>query len=121
MKEERKNFNNVWVSPIISVSYCYFLSTRIKAGVFRLHSVLPVCAMFFVLPLFISSSTFCLYTAFFFYPLQISNSFSSPSIKALFSHFPQISPNSFPSLAYPSNINKTLKPYLIFPQMVFHH
>ncbi|CDY36740.1 BnaA03g11460D [Brassica napus] len=65
MAEEFKNLMKIWVSAISSVAYCYFLSTRIKAGVFRLLSVLPVCAMFFVLPLFISSSTFCLYTAFF--------------------------------------------------------
>ncbi|CAN6806940.1 unnamed protein product [Brassica oleracea] len=42
MEEEFKNLIKVWVSAISSVAYCYFLSTRIKAGVFRLHSVLPV-------------------------------------------------------------------------------
>uniref|UniRef100_A0A0D3B3L1 Uncharacterized protein n=1 Tax=Brassica oleracea var. oleracea TaxID=109376 RepID=A0A0D3B3L1_BRAOL len=45
MEEEFKNLIKVWVSAISSVAYCYFLSTRIKAGVFRLHSVLPVCAI----------------------------------------------------------------------------
>ncbi|KAL0710205.1 hypothetical protein Bca4012_017183 [Brassica carinata] len=55
MEEELKNFVKVWVSTIISISYCYYLSTRIKPGVFRLLSVLPVCALFLALPLFFSS------------------------------------------------------------------
>ncbi|CAH8363461.1 unnamed protein product [Eruca vesicaria subsp. sativa] len=65
MEEELKNLIKVWVSALSSVAYCYFLSTRIKAGIFRLISVLPVCVMFFVFPLYLSSPTFCLYTAFF--------------------------------------------------------
>ncbi|ESQ42916.1 hypothetical protein EUTSA_v10015854mg, partial [Eutrema salsugineum] len=64
MEEELKNFIKVWVSAIISVSYCYYLSTRIKVGVFRLLSVLPVCALFLVLPLFFSSVHFTGFTAF---------------------------------------------------------
>ncbi|CAF1894994.1 hypothetical protein Bca4012_048888 [Brassica carinata] len=42
----------VCVSAIVSTSYCYYISTRIKAGVFRLISVLPVCALFQILPMF---------------------------------------------------------------------
>ncbi|CAH8381833.1 unnamed protein product [Eruca vesicaria subsp. sativa] len=55
MEEELKNFIKVWVLAIISISYCYYSSTKIKPGVFRLLSVLPVCALFLVLPLFFSS------------------------------------------------------------------
>ncbi|KFK27125.1 hypothetical protein AALP_AA8G338100 [Arabis alpina] len=55
MEEELKNFIKVWVSAIISISYCYYISTRIKAGLSRLLSVLPVCALFLVFPLFFSS------------------------------------------------------------------
>lgn len=64
MEKELKTFVKVWVSAILSVSYCYYTSTRIKAGVFRLLSVLPVCALFLVLPLFFSSVHFTGSTAF---------------------------------------------------------
>ncbi|CAH2069866.1 unnamed protein product [Thlaspi arvense] len=65
MEEELKNFIKVWVSAIISISYCCYLPTRIKPGVSRLLSVLPVCVLFLVIPLFLSSvhGTGC--TAFF--------------------------------------------------------
>ncbi|CAN7031738.1 hypothetical protein Bca4012_044804 [Brassica carinata] len=66
MEEELKNFIKVWVSIIISVSYCYYLSTRIKPGVSRLLSVLPVCVLFLLLPLFFSSVHFSGSAAFFF-------------------------------------------------------
>ncbi|ESQ42915.1 hypothetical protein EUTSA_v10014033mg [Eutrema salsugineum] len=66
MEEELKNLIKVWVSAIISVSYCYYLSTRIKAGVFRLLSVLPVVALFLLLPLFFSSLHLSGAAAFFF-------------------------------------------------------
>ena len=49
MEEEVKNFLKVWGSAIISVSYYYYLSTRIKPGVFRLLAVLPVCVLFIFL------------------------------------------------------------------------
>ncbi|VVB16082.1 unnamed protein product [Arabis nemorensis] len=64
MEEELKIFIKVWVSAIISISYCYYLSARIKPGVFRLLSLLPVCALFLVLPLFFSSVHFTGSTAF---------------------------------------------------------
>ncbi|CDY20769.1 BnaA02g09090D [Brassica napus] len=51
MEGETKSFVIVCVSAIISTSYCYYISTRIKAGVFRLISVLPVCALFHILPI----------------------------------------------------------------------
>ncbi|CAH8279758.1 unnamed protein product [Arabidopsis lyrata] len=66
MEEELKNLIKVWVYATISISYCYYISTRIKAGVFRLLSVLPVCALFLVLPLFFSSVHFSEAAAFFF-------------------------------------------------------
>ncbi|CAH8358815.1 unnamed protein product [Eruca vesicaria subsp. sativa] len=54
MDGEVLGFFIVWVLAVISVSYCYYISSRIKAGVLRLISVLPVCAFFQVLPLFFS-------------------------------------------------------------------
>ncbi|CAF1894941.1 unnamed protein product [Brassica napus] len=65
MEQELENLIKVWFSAIISVSYCYYISTRIKAGVFRLLSVLPVCVLFLLLPLFFSSVHFSESTAFF--------------------------------------------------------
>ncbi|XP_020881826.1 probable long-chain-alcohol O-fatty-acyltransferase 4 [Arabidopsis lyrata subsp. lyrata] len=65
MEEDVKNFILVWLSAIISVSYCYYVSPKIKAGLPRLLSVLPVCALFLVLPLFLSSTIFCSHTAFY--------------------------------------------------------
>ncbi|CAL9243650.1 unnamed protein product [Arabidopsis halleri] len=65
-EEELKNFIKVWISAIIiSISYCYYLSSRIKAGVIRLLSVLPVCALFLVFPLFFSYVHFSGCIAFF--------------------------------------------------------
>ena len=55
MDGEVIGFVIVWVLAVISVSYCYYISSRIKAGVFRLISVVPVCAFFHVLPLFFTS------------------------------------------------------------------
>ncbi|KAJ0267052.1 Wax synthase domain-containing protein [Hirschfeldia incana] len=66
MEQELKNFFKVWFSAIISVSYCYYLSTRIKPGVLRLISVLPVIALFLLFPLFFSSVHFSVASAFFF-------------------------------------------------------
>ncbi|CAH2069874.1 unnamed protein product [Thlaspi arvense] len=65
MEEELKNFIKVWITAIISASYCYYLSTKIKPGVFRLLFVLPVCVVFLVLPLLFSSVIFCSYTSFY--------------------------------------------------------
>lgn len=65
MEEELKRLIEIWVLAIISVSYCYYLSTKIKAGIFRLISVLPVCAMFLVLPFFFSSLHICGTISFF--------------------------------------------------------
>ncbi|CAL9217388.1 unnamed protein product [Arabidopsis halleri] len=76
MEEELKSFVKVWVSVTISVSYCYYIPSKIKSGVHRLLSVLPrvswerlsflIRVMFLVLPLcfvfmiFSSTTAFCL-------------------------------------------------------------
>lgn len=58
MEEELNSLVKVGVSTIMSVSYCYFLPSRIKSGIFRLVSILPVCVLFLVLPLFLSFPLF---------------------------------------------------------------
>ncbi|XP_010449475.1 PREDICTED: LOW QUALITY PROTEIN: probable long-chain-alcohol O-fatty-acyltransferase 7 [Camelina sativa] len=65
MEEEIKSLIKVGVSTIISVSYCYFLPPRIISGVYRLISIIPLCALLFVLPLFFSFAIFSSTTAFF--------------------------------------------------------
>ncbi|KAF3542071.1 hypothetical protein F2Q69_00019534 [Brassica cretica] len=55
MDGEVIGFVIVWILAVISVSYCYYISSRIKAGVLRLISVVPVCGFFQVLPLFFTS------------------------------------------------------------------
>ncbi|CAA0266067.1 unnamed protein product [Arabidopsis thaliana] len=64
MEEELKSFVKVWGSAIISVSYCYYIPSKIKRGVHRLLSVLPVCVLFLVLPLFFVFTIFSSTTAF---------------------------------------------------------
>uniref|UniRef100_A0A1J3K8V4 Putative long-chain-alcohol O-fatty-acyltransferase 7 n=1 Tax=Noccaea caerulescens TaxID=107243 RepID=A0A1J3K8V4_NOCCA len=65
MEEELKCLIKVGVATIISVSYCYLLPPKIKPGVIRLVSILPVCALFLVLPLFFSYLVFSFITLFF--------------------------------------------------------
>ncbi|VVB16081.1 unnamed protein product [Arabis nemorensis] len=64
MEEELKSLIKVWISAIISISYCYYLTPRIKPGVPRLLSVSPVLALFLALPLFFSTVHLSLITAF---------------------------------------------------------
>ncbi|CAH8279754.1 unnamed protein product [Arabidopsis lyrata] len=66
MEEELKTFIKAWACAIISVSYCYYVSQKIKAGVYRLICFVPVCALFIVLPLFFSSAHFSFITSTFF-------------------------------------------------------
>ncbi|KAF8095263.1 hypothetical protein N665_0338s0018 [Sinapis alba] len=56
IEEELNCFIKICVSTLISVCYCYYVSPKIKPGVFRLLSVLPLCALFSVFPLFMSSA-----------------------------------------------------------------
>ncbi|CAH2069869.1 unnamed protein product [Thlaspi arvense] len=65
MEEELRSLIKVWIYAIISIFYCYHLLPKIKSGVPRLISVLPVLALFLVLPLFFSSVHLSLITAFF--------------------------------------------------------
>ncbi|KAJ0267054.1 Wax synthase domain-containing protein [Hirschfeldia incana] len=65
MEQELKNLIKVWISAVISISYCYYISPRIKSGVPRLLSLCPVLALFLVLPLCFSSVHLSLITAFF--------------------------------------------------------
>ncbi|KAL1209653.1 putative long-chain-alcohol O-fatty-acyltransferase 1 [Cardamine amara subsp. amara] len=66
MEEELRNLIKVWIYALISICYCYFISSRISKGVLRLLSILPILIIFLLLPpLFLSSAHFCLVSAFF--------------------------------------------------------
>ncbi|PIA38294.1 hypothetical protein AQUCO_02800164v1 [Aquilegia coerulea] len=58
MDEEMKTFFNVSCIVIISLSYTYFVSSRIPKGMIRFLSVVPIIFTFLVIPLFYSSVIF---------------------------------------------------------------
>ncbi|XP_047179518.1 probable long-chain-alcohol O-fatty-acyltransferase 5 [Vigna umbellata] len=55
MGGEIERFMKVWISTIISLSYCYYIVSRIPKGFLRLLSLLPILCLFFMLPLYLSS------------------------------------------------------------------
>ncbi|CAA7019672.1 unnamed protein product [Microthlaspi erraticum] len=65
MEEELKSLVKVGIATIISVSYCYLLPPKVKPGVVRLLSILPVFALFLLLPLLFSLSVFSFTSLFF--------------------------------------------------------
>ncbi|KAG2310647.1 hypothetical protein Bca4012_025149 [Brassica carinata] len=65
MEEELRNLIKVWISAFISISYCYYISSRISKGFLRLLSLLPIFIIFLRIPLFFSSVHFCVISAFF--------------------------------------------------------
>ncbi|XP_010443165.1 PREDICTED: probable long-chain-alcohol O-fatty-acyltransferase 1 [Camelina sativa] len=65
MEENLRNLIEVWIYALISLSYCYFISSKISKGVLRLLSILPICIMFLLLPLLLSCVHFCAISALF--------------------------------------------------------
>ncbi|WZZ31827.1 hypothetical protein YC2023_015228 [Brassica napus] len=65
MEEELRNMLKIWVSALISISYCYYISSKISKGFLRLLSLLPTFIIFLLIPLFFSSVHFCVISAFF--------------------------------------------------------
>ncbi|KAD4386088.1 hypothetical protein E3N88_26257 [Mikania micrantha] len=49
--DELKTFVKVWFIAIASICYCYLIPNRVSGGFRRLLSLLPVIAVFFILPL----------------------------------------------------------------------
>ncbi|CAH8389850.1 unnamed protein product [Eruca vesicaria subsp. sativa] len=72
MEEELKIFILVWFSAIISVTYCYYFTPKIKTRFIRLVSVLRVCALFLVLPMFLTTIHFSFTIAFFLSGLVVA-------------------------------------------------
>ncbi|XP_022568478.2 probable long-chain-alcohol O-fatty-acyltransferase 2 [Brassica napus] len=65
MEEELRNLVKVCISVLISISYCYYISSKIPKGFVRLLSLLPIFIIFLLIPLFFSSLHFCAISAFF--------------------------------------------------------
>ncbi|KAL0824478.1 hypothetical protein Bca101_048155 [Brassica carinata] len=65
MEQELRNLIKVWISAFISISYCYYISSRISKGFLRLLCLLPIFIIFLLIPLFFSSFHFCAISAFF--------------------------------------------------------
>ncbi|MED6118457.1 hypothetical protein PIB30_002709 [Stylosanthes scabra] len=65
MDDEIQNFFKVWITATICLCYCYYISSRIPKGFFRLLSILPILYIFFTLPFSLHSFHLCGPTAFF--------------------------------------------------------
>ncbi|XVF03729.1 hypothetical protein REPUB_Repub05bG0018900 [Reevesia pubescens] len=65
MDVELQNFIKVWTLAILSFCYCFYISSRLPKGIFRLISLLPIFFLFLILPFNLSSFHFCGPTSFF--------------------------------------------------------
>lgn len=63
--EELNNFINVWTTVFASLTYCYFIASKIPTGMMRLLSLLPILLIFILLPLKIESVHFGVITSGF--------------------------------------------------------
>ncbi|KAM7498942.1 hypothetical protein LguiA_023356 [Lonicera macranthoides] len=53
-EDELKSFIKVWVMAEASLCYCYFISSKIPMGIYRLLSLLPILSLFIFLPSYLS-------------------------------------------------------------------
>ncbi|XAR67405.1 Long-chain-alcohol O-fatty-acyltransferase [Bertholletia excelsa] len=60
-----KNLIEAYLFVTASLCYCYFISSKIRKGVFRLVSLIPVFCLYLFLPLHLSSAFLTALTAFF--------------------------------------------------------
>ncbi|KAI9115703.1 hypothetical protein K1719_013372 [Acacia pycnantha] len=65
MEDEIKNFIKIWIKAISCLCYCYYVSSRIPKGIFRLLSLLPIIFVFLLLPLTLHSYHLCVSTSLF--------------------------------------------------------
>ncbi|KAK9091954.1 hypothetical protein Syun_026865 [Stephania yunnanensis] len=62
---EINNFIKVWLTVLTSLTYSYFISSKLPKGLPRLLSLLPIITLFFLLPLAISTVHLSGITGFF--------------------------------------------------------
>ncbi|KAG9144099.1 hypothetical protein Leryth_013748 [Lithospermum erythrorhizon] len=60
-----KNISTIWLIILTSLSYCYFISSNLPKGIFRLLSLPPIFLLLTLLPLHLSSAFATAVTAFF--------------------------------------------------------
>ncbi|TYI31831.1 hypothetical protein ES332_A04G013400v1 [Gossypium tomentosum] len=65
MENELHNLIKVWILAIISLCYCFYISSKLPKGIFKLFSLTPIFIFFLYLPLTISSASLVGITAFF--------------------------------------------------------
>ncbi|KAK4275384.1 hypothetical protein QN277_018476 [Acacia crassicarpa] len=65
MEDEIKNLIKIWIKAISCLCYCYYVSSRIPKGIFRLLSLLPIIFVFLLLPLTVHSFHLCGSTTLF--------------------------------------------------------
>ncbi|KAL2526145.1 Acyl-CoA--sterol O-acyltransferase 1 [Abeliophyllum distichum] len=65
MQGEINNFIIVWLSVLLSLSYCYFSGKILSKGTPRLIAFLPIVFVFLLLPLKLHSMLFVGFTSFF--------------------------------------------------------
>lgn len=63
--DEIQNFIKVWIKATLCLCYCYYISSRIPKGIFRLLSLIPIFYIFLLLPLNLHSIHLCGLTTFF--------------------------------------------------------
>ncbi|XP_074307444.1 acyl-CoA--sterol O-acyltransferase 1-like [Silene latifolia] len=64
-EDELSNFVKVWLSILVSLTYCYIIGKIIPKGFTRLITLLPVIFLFLALPLKLTSLHLCAFTSFF--------------------------------------------------------
>ncbi|KAK7288468.1 hypothetical protein RIF29_01928 [Crotalaria pallida] len=130
MEGEIQRFIEVWITAISCLCYCYYISSSLPKGFFRLLSLLPILYLFLILPFNLSSfhlggptTFFLVWLATFKLLLFSFNlgplSFSSPNIF----HFISIASlpimlknNSYPPHQSTPNIEKPKKGH-VFPTL----
>ncbi|QCD78253.1 probable long-chain-alcohol O-fatty-acyltransferase 5 [Vigna unguiculata] len=65
MDDEIVRFMKVWLTTISCLCYCYYISSKIPKGLFRLLSLLPILYLFLILPFNLSSFHLGAPTTFF--------------------------------------------------------
>ncbi|XP_040948777.1 probable long-chain-alcohol O-fatty-acyltransferase 5 [Gossypium hirsutum] len=65
MENELHNFIKVWILAIISLCYCFYISSKLPKGIFKPFSLTPTIIFFLYLPLTVSSVHLVGITAFF--------------------------------------------------------
>lgn len=134
---------HVCLSIILSLCYCYFLSSKVPKGIPRLISLLPIFYLFTILPLYFSSAFLVALTTFFITwlanfklllfafdqgplsSLTKNNVTTNLPIFIFMAALPlrskQHSPMKNPTKKIPLNLGVEFVIFAIFLELTFHH